>query len=65
MIKKYLEKDKNIIVKIIYFILLVFFCNFCMGCSTQIEKNTENDKIVNKYSATDSTETVINFDKKP
>lgn len=65
MIKKYLEKYGNIIVKIICFILLVFVYNFCMGCSNQIEKNTENDKIVNKYSVTDSTETVINFDKKP
>ena len=45
MIKKYLEKDENIIAKIICFILLVFVYNFCMGCSNQIEKNTENDKI--------------------
>ena len=49
MIKKYLEKDENIIAKIICFILLVFVYNFCMGCSNQIEKNTENDKIGNKY----------------
>ena len=32
---------------------------------SQIEKNTENDKIEKSYSVTDSTGTVINFDKKP
>jgi len=65
MMKKILAKDENIIAKIICFILLVFVYNFCMGCSSQIEKNTGNDKIEKSYSVTDSTGTVINFDKKP
>lgn len=65
MLKKYLEKDKNIIVKIICFILLMFVYNFCMGCSNQIEKNTEAGKIENKYTVTDSTGAVLTFAKKP
>ena len=38
MIKKYLEKDENIIAKIICFILLVFVYNFCMGCTAKLKK---------------------------
>lgn len=64
MIKKYFKNDKNIFVKIICFILLMFVYNFCMGCSNQIEKTTEAGKIENKYTVTDSTGAVLTFAKK-